>query len=160
MLWSKVAILGMVIPPSIGILIMGPYKPLLLGWWVYPLLYGNNGSGSTLAHMSVLDSRSFHGIVKPCSLLCLFPSEESLDFCSKKTASKTWRVLPTPDAIMYMVMLYLPSFGLILPLEIIGISCQLRQRSHLWISSAEKFARLKSAISKARRMVWYQHSLP
>ncbi len=26
------------------ILIMGPYKPLLLGWWVYPLLYGNNGS--------------------------------------------------------------------------------------------------------------------
>ena len=28
----------------IGILIMGPYKPLLLGWWVYPLLYGNNGS--------------------------------------------------------------------------------------------------------------------
>ena len=23
---------------------MGPYKPLLLGWWVYPLLYGNNGS--------------------------------------------------------------------------------------------------------------------
>ncbi len=27
--WSKVAILGMVIPPLIGILIMGPYKPLL-----------------------------------------------------------------------------------------------------------------------------------
>ena len=26
--WSKVAIVGMVIPPSIGILIMGPYKPL------------------------------------------------------------------------------------------------------------------------------------
>ena len=23
---------------------MGPYKALLLGWWVYPLLYGNNGS--------------------------------------------------------------------------------------------------------------------
>ena len=29
--WSKVAILGMVIPPLIGILIMGPYKPLPLG---------------------------------------------------------------------------------------------------------------------------------
>ena len=30
-------------PPTFnnGILIMGPYKPLLLGWWVYPLLYGN-----------------------------------------------------------------------------------------------------------------------
>ncbi len=28
----------MVIPPLIGILIMGPYKPLQdLGWWVYPL---------------------------------------------------------------------------------------------------------------------------
>ena len=31
-------------PLMMGILIMGPYKPLLLGWWVYPLLYGNNGS--------------------------------------------------------------------------------------------------------------------
>ena len=31
-------------PSMTGILIMGPYKPLLLGWWVYPLLYGNNGS--------------------------------------------------------------------------------------------------------------------
>ncbi len=39
--WSKVAILGMVIPPLIGILIMGPYKPLLLGWVSHPLLYGN-----------------------------------------------------------------------------------------------------------------------
>ena len=29
--WSKVAILGMVIPPLIGILIMGPYKPLRNG---------------------------------------------------------------------------------------------------------------------------------
>ena len=29
--WSKVAILGMVIPPLIGILLLGPYKPLLLG---------------------------------------------------------------------------------------------------------------------------------
>ena len=30
--WSKVAILGMAIPPLMtGILIMGPYKPLLLG---------------------------------------------------------------------------------------------------------------------------------
>ena len=28
---------------------MGPYKPLLLGWWVYPLLYGKNGSRSTPA---------------------------------------------------------------------------------------------------------------
>ena len=37
--WSKVAILGMVIPPLIGILIMGPYKPLRT--WVddHPLLY-------------------------------------------------------------------------------------------------------------------------
>ena len=25
--------------------------PTDLGWWVYPLLYGNNGSWSTLAHM-------------------------------------------------------------------------------------------------------------
>ena len=23
---------------------MGPYKARILGWWVYPLLYGNNGS--------------------------------------------------------------------------------------------------------------------
>ncbi len=26
------------------------YKPLLLGWWVYPLLYGSNGSWSTRSH--------------------------------------------------------------------------------------------------------------
>ncbi len=32
------------LPPLIGILIMGIYKLLLLGWWVYPLSYGNNGS--------------------------------------------------------------------------------------------------------------------
>ena len=49
--WSKVAILGMVIPPLIGILIMGiqtnPY------YWVddHPLLYGNNGSFDPIAHM-------------------------------------------------------------------------------------------------------------
>ncbi len=42
--WSKVAILGMVIPPLIGILIMGNYiNPY---YWVddHPLLYRNNGS--------------------------------------------------------------------------------------------------------------------
>ncbi len=32
------------IPPSIGILIMGPYKPLLSAWVSHPLLYGNNWS--------------------------------------------------------------------------------------------------------------------
>ena len=37
--WSKVAILGVVIPPLIGILIMGPYKPLLLGWWPSPIIW-------------------------------------------------------------------------------------------------------------------------
>ena len=33
-------------PPTFndGILISWVYKPLLLGWWVYPLLYGNTGS--------------------------------------------------------------------------------------------------------------------
>ena len=30
---------------------MGPYKPLLLGWWLYPLLYGNNGSLDPIAHV-------------------------------------------------------------------------------------------------------------
>ena len=42
--WSKVAILGMVIPPLIGILIMGIYiNPY---YWVddHPLIYGINGS--------------------------------------------------------------------------------------------------------------------
>ena len=29
---------------------MGPYKPLLLGWSVYPLLYGNNGSLDPSTH--------------------------------------------------------------------------------------------------------------
>ena len=44
--WSKVAFfLGMGnLPPLIGILIMGISTPTDLGWWVYPLLYGNNGS--------------------------------------------------------------------------------------------------------------------
>ena len=45
--WSRLSllVLGMGdLPPLIGILIMGPYKPLLLGWWVYLLLYGNNRS--------------------------------------------------------------------------------------------------------------------
>ncbi len=43
-------------PPTFndGILIMGPYKPLVLGWWVYPLLYGNNGSLDPIAHMKPL----------------------------------------------------------------------------------------------------------
>ncbi len=36
--------LGMVIPPLMGILIIGPYKPRILGWVSHPLLYGNNGS--------------------------------------------------------------------------------------------------------------------
>ena len=42
---------GMVIPPLIGILISWVYKPLRN--WVddHPLLYGNNGSWSTLAHI-------------------------------------------------------------------------------------------------------------
>ena len=55
--WSKVAILGNWGWSShllIGILIMGPYKPLRN--WVdfsHPLLYGNSGSWSTLAHVKV-----------------------------------------------------------------------------------------------------------
>ena len=43
--WSKVAILGMVIPPSIGI--RNPYNGYINPYyWVddHPLLYGNNGS--------------------------------------------------------------------------------------------------------------------
>ncbi len=36
-------ICAMVIPPLIGILIMGIYKPLLLGWWPSPIIW-NNGS--------------------------------------------------------------------------------------------------------------------
>ena len=50
--WSKVAILGMVIPPLIGILIMGIYiNPY---YWVddHPLLYGNNGSLDPGSHES------------------------------------------------------------------------------------------------------------
>ena len=50
--WSKVAILGMVIPPLIGI--RNPYNGYINPYyWVddHPLLYGNNGSWSTLAHM-------------------------------------------------------------------------------------------------------------
>ena len=47
-IWARVdqlVVLGMAIPPLMtGILIMGPYKPLLLGWWPNTLLYGNNGS--------------------------------------------------------------------------------------------------------------------
>ena len=44
--WSKVAILGMVIPPFIGIL-WNPYHGYINPYyWVddHPLLYGNNGS--------------------------------------------------------------------------------------------------------------------
>ena len=48
--WSKVAILGMVIPPLIGILLMGPYKPLRT-WVEFPIPYGNNGSWSTRSHI-------------------------------------------------------------------------------------------------------------
>ena len=41
---SKLPMLGMVISPLIGMVIMGPYKPLRN--WVddHPLLYGNDGS--------------------------------------------------------------------------------------------------------------------
>ena len=47
--WARVdqlVVLGMGdLPPLMtGILIMGPYKPLLLGWFSHPLLYRNNGS--------------------------------------------------------------------------------------------------------------------
>ncbi len=42
---------------------MGPYKPLLLGWWVYPLLYGNNGSWSTLAHISHTITNIFSALI-------------------------------------------------------------------------------------------------
>ncbi len=44
--WSRLSCFfgDKLIPPLMGILIMGPYKSLLVGWWVYPLLYGNNGS--------------------------------------------------------------------------------------------------------------------
>ena len=35
------------------------WTPTDLGWWVYPLLYGNNGSWSTLAHLLVLGSVIF-----------------------------------------------------------------------------------------------------
>ncbi len=34
----------------------GVYKPLLLGWWVYPLLYGNNGSLDPIAHIEVVSA--------------------------------------------------------------------------------------------------------
>ena len=37
--WSKVAFFGdKVIPPLMGILVMGPYKPLVLGWWPSPII--------------------------------------------------------------------------------------------------------------------------
>ena len=40
-------------PLMTGILIMGIFSPLLLGWWVYPLLYGNNWNlDPALAQMS------------------------------------------------------------------------------------------------------------
>ena len=48
---SKLIILGMVIPPLIGILIMGPYKPLL-NWVEFPIPYYMQIMGvETLAHM-------------------------------------------------------------------------------------------------------------
>ena len=47
---SKLLVLGIVIQPLVGILILGPYKPLRT--WVddHPLLYGKNGSWSTRSH--------------------------------------------------------------------------------------------------------------
>ena len=47
--WSKVAILGMVIPPLIGILINGYINPY---YWVddHPLLYGDNRSLDPSTH--------------------------------------------------------------------------------------------------------------
>ena len=54
--WSKVAILGVVIPPLIGIAYNWYIKPY---YWVddHPLLYGNNGSLDPIAHMIQLHSR-------------------------------------------------------------------------------------------------------
>ena len=52
----------------IGILIMGIFSPLLLGWWVYPLLYGNNGSWSTLAHMQIQDFARWKHFSTSCFL--------------------------------------------------------------------------------------------
>ena len=48
--WSKVAILGMVIPPVIENPYNGYVNPY---YWVddHPLLYGNNGSLDPIAHM-------------------------------------------------------------------------------------------------------------
>ncbi len=43
--------MGNLQPLMTGILISWVYKPLLLGWWVYPLLYGNNGSLDPIAHI-------------------------------------------------------------------------------------------------------------
>ena len=60
--WSKVAILGMVIPPLIGILIMGPYTPLLLDWVSHPLLYANNGTLIDPGAYTLLHSASWFGI--------------------------------------------------------------------------------------------------
>ena len=49
---SKLLVLGMVIQPLMtGILIMGIFSPLLLGWVSHPLLYGNIGSWSTRSHI-------------------------------------------------------------------------------------------------------------
>ena len=50
--WSKVAILGMVTPPLIGILISWVYTPY---YWVddHSLLYGNNGSLDPIAHITL-----------------------------------------------------------------------------------------------------------
>ena len=45
--------LGMVIQPLLGNPYNGCINPLLLGWWVYPLLYGNNGSLDPIAQMII-----------------------------------------------------------------------------------------------------------
>ncbi len=37
--WSKLLVLGMVIPPLIGNPYNGPCKPLLLGWWPSPIIW-------------------------------------------------------------------------------------------------------------------------
>ena len=61
--WSKVAILGMVIPPFNRNPYNGPYKPLRT--WVddHPQLYGNNGSldPGTYGKTQTMHFESFKG---------------------------------------------------------------------------------------------------
>ncbi len=81
-----------------------------MGWWVYPLLYGNNGSWSTLAHMFVLNGQ-FCSIatakISTCELLftgCEKNMRKKLQLtCLKEDFFKNWHRNPRYLAWMQQI---------------------------------------------------------